>query len=273
MSGSVLIVLNTEIVSQPSKMADLLSQFKEYDDVHQQLLQRIDEGAVNLPKNKFSRIHITGGDLSIGSAESLYDSLADIGVVTGEISAASKPSLLISGFIAGSNNEWKKLGTSAADQTVELKRPNGTTSKPNHTPVLLRRKADIVEPMTPPEVNGDGDEEIIDEDDLLDEDMPTLKFVPKCDPSERKGRKRACKDCTCGLKEMEEEENTKNRKAVLLGEDDLNEINFTVPGKAVGGCGSCALGDAFRCDGCPYLGLPPFKPGEVVSINLVGDDF
>lgn len=272
MSGSILVVLSPEIVSQPSRMADLLSQFKEYDDVHQQLLQRVDEGAVNLPKNKFSRIHITSGDISIGSAEAFYESLNSNGVLTGDISALSKPSLLISGFISGQNNEWKKLGDSAAEQTVQLKRPN-TASKTDHKPVLFRRKASSAEPLTPPEINGDGDEEIIDEDDLLNEDMPTLKFVPKCDPSERKGRKRACKDCTCGLKEAEEEEDAAGRKAVLLGEDELNEINFTVPGKAVGGCGSCALGDAFRCDGCPYLGLPPFKPGEVVSIDLVGDDF
>lgn len=54
--------------------------------------------------------------------------------------------------------------------------------------------------------------------------------------------------------------------AMKLAEDDLAEIDFTVPGKKFGNCGNCTLGDAFRCDGCPYLGLPAFKPGEEVRM-------
>lgn len=99
----------------------------------------------------------------------------------------------------------------------------------------------------------------------------SLSTAPECQPKPGK-RRRACKDCTCGLAErLAEEDATKRAEAdkklnaFKLAADDLTEVDFTVQGK-VGSCGNCALGDAFRCDGCPYIGLPPFKPGEEVRL-------
>ncbi|EPS44015.1 hypothetical protein H072_1983 [Dactylellina haptotyla CBS 200.50] len=127
----------------------------------------------------------------------------------------------------------------------------------------------------------DDDDDLIDENTLLgDSDLAMpVQQPPECRPKPGK-RRRACKDCTCGLKEKIEAEDKakrdaadaalKSATAVKLEKDDLAEIDFTVEGKA-SSCGNCYLGDAFRCDGCPYIGLPAFKPGEQVRIPI-GDD-
>ncbi|KAK4939612.1 electron carrier [Elasticomyces elasticus] len=118
----------------------------------------------------------------------------------------------------------------------------------------------------------DSDDELIDEDTLLDEDdlKRPIKIPTECKPKAK--RRRACKDCTCGLaQKLEAEDKVKRENAdqalntMKLQADDLAEVDFTVEGK-VGSCGNCSLGDAFRCDGCPYIGLPAFKPGEEVTL-------
>lgn len=144
-------------------------------------------------------------------------------------------------------------------------------------------------------VTGD-DDDLIDEDDLLNADdlanpITQRKFLqalqvyikaatdkliaPECRPKAGK-RRRACKDCSCGLKEKIEAEDAQKRSdadkalnTMKLGADEMAEVDFTVQGK-VGSCGNCALGDAFRCDGCPYVGLPAFKPGE--EVRLLNDE-
>ncbi|PLB38378.1 Fe-S cluster assembly protein dre2 [Aspergillus candidus] len=120
----------------------------------------------------------------------------------------------------------------------------------------------------------DGDE-LIDEDALLsDEDLKRpLPSAANCQPETAKKRRRPCKDCTCGLADQIEQE---DKQRVEKSDQELNvlkfntadlndEVDFTVQGKT-GSCNSCSLGDAFRCDSCPYIGLPAFKPGEEVKI-------
>lgn len=88
--------------------------------------------------------------------------------------------------------------------------------------------------------------DLIDEDSLLSEEdlkKPTIPLVGST--------RKACKNCVCGRAEQEE-----------IVENPQSS------------CGSCGLGDAFRCNTCPYKGLPPFKLGQKVTLSenfLVAD--
>ncbi|KAH0953976.1 hypothetical protein HN011_005950 [Eciton burchellii] len=91
------------------------------------------------------------------------------------------------------------------------------------------------------------DEDLIDEDELIDESdfiKPDISSLTVCGTT---GKRKACKDCTCGLAE---------------------ELSGRTPQKDTvkSSCGNCYLGDAFRCASCPYLGMPAFKPGEKVIL-------
>ncbi|KAL8665498.1 MAG: hypothetical protein Q9202_002203 [Teloschistes flavicans] len=158
------------------------------------------------------------------------------------------------------------VGTGVVSLSLNGKRKNGPT---------VEAPAGVGFVLPGDDLEGDGDDdddELIDENDLLsDEDMKaTLLQPPECRPQNGTKRRRACKDCTCGLAQRLEAEDVAKRNAAdqnlaKLKAEELSEVDFTVQGK-VGSCGNCALGDAFRCDGCPYIGQPAFKPGEEVRI-------
>lgn len=105
-----------------------------------------------------------------------------------------------------------------------------------------------------PTFAADDEFDLIDEDSLLTEDDLKRPELPKADDCEvgKSGRK-ACKNCTCGRAEMESS-----------GKLSLKTEELSNPQSA---CGSCGLGDAFRCSTCPYKGMPPFKPGEKITLS------
>lgn len=95
--------------------------------------------------------------------------------------------------------------------------------------------------------------DLIDSDELLvAEDLkkpdPASLRAPSC--GEGKKRK-ACKNCTCGLAEELEKEKSRDQ----------------ISSQPKSACGNCYLGDAFRCASCPYLGTPAFRPGEKVLLS------
>jgi len=104
-----------------------------------------------------------------------------------------------------------------------------------------------------------------DEDALLDHEtekvtIPKTSIMEDCGVGVGSSRK-PCKNCTCGRAEKwnQEQENDNIKK-------DAKEMTSA--------CGSCHLGDAFRCASCPYLGMPAFDPaktGDAVKLSMTDD--
>jgi hypothetical protein len=104
----------------------------------------------------------------------------------------------------------------------------------------------------------------VDEDALLKNDVVEAKLESDCSD-----KPRACKNCSCGRAEMED----------AVDSEDLAKIIST--GQVKSECGSCYLGDAFRCATCPYkgilekiknsIGLPAFQPGDKLKLDLNND--
>lgn len=112
------------------------------------------------------------------------------------------------------------------------------------------------------------DDDLIDEDELLGDDsqhgVDGVNGAKSGDRIEAEkasscgATKKACANCTCGRAEGKVTKLTKEM----------------IENPQSGGCGSCSLGDAFRCAGCPYRGLPAFKPGEKIALpnDFLTDD-
>jgi hypothetical protein len=110
----------------------------------------------------------------------------------------------------------------------------------------------------------DEDDDQIDEDDLLANGgdgmlapPPTLDLEARAKAAgDDCGGRKACDNCTCGRAERE--------SAEARGEKKKEAHKSS--------CGNCAKGDAFRCAGCPYLGMPAFKEGEEHLVLELRDD-
>jgi len=136
-----------------------------------------------------------------------------------------------------------------------------TGNKPNHEVGASRllsfaKPAVTTAPVAPPvasvwtleDIEDDSvelvdDKTLLSEEDLIKPDPSTLRV---CGTT---GKKKACKDCSCGLREE------------LDAGNEVKKKDFT------SSCGSCFLGDAFRCGSCPYLGMPAFNPGDKITLS------
>jgi hypothetical protein len=102
---------------------------------------------------------------------------------------------------------------------------------------------------------------MIDEDNLLSDDVlapPPAMGARTAEEGDDCAGRAPCDNCSCGRAEQE-----------AGGAAVVSAKPTTAPSSS---CGSCSLGDAFRCAGCPYLGKPAFKAGEEHLVLQLSDD-
>lgn len=285
-----LLLLNGAIVQHEDLVGELIAKLAS-SNLKRQVIDRLLEGKVKLEPGIYASIYIAPANAGIPQKltkpllEVLFDALVPGGCLRGDFAVASSLDSIMTGFVETEDKTLLKPNNSAP-QTISLQNnrklavTSGTKKK---LPIFKKlnsnkRDADDISSIVQLNLNDDNDDDddLIDENDLISQSLSSSIILPsKCDPGPGKKRRKACKDCTCGLRELElqEEEKRKQKEQNVVSLNLDDEIDFTVPGKTGGSCGSCALGDAFRCDGCPYLGLPPFKPGEIINIAAIKNDF
>ncbi|KAJ9307282.1 hypothetical protein DTO271D3_1446 [Paecilomyces variotii] len=271
-----LLLAPPSFATHEEKLRNLFTTF-DRSTTDLQMLDRLSAGFVSLASNTYDLVLVLTDTDGTRRSEALP-------LLTRELYTALVPAMKTGAKLQTQDNFF---GASESREAVlaGLVHKDGGFEKPDTTAAVavpLRfgaKKAAAKKNVPPPPPVIDftddlgNDDELIDEDTLLSaEDMkrPVVP-PPECQPKAGK-RRRACKDCTCGLAaQLEAEDAERRAKAdqgldtLKLQADDLNELDFTVQGKT-GSCGNCALGDAFRCAGCPFIGMPAFKPGEEVKI-------
>ncbi|PWY92730.1 DUF689-domain-containing protein [Aspergillus heteromorphus CBS 117.55] len=291
-SKRTLLLAPPSIATQEEKLRDLFTTF-DRSTTDLQMLDRISAGFVSLPSNSYDLIlvltdtdgtrrsealHLLGRDVYTALVPCMKPG-AKLQTQDNFFGEAEEREAVLAGLVKTDS------GFEKVEQVKAFAIPLRRGGKKNKD-ATAAPKTETVAPVAAPPVQPvsasvglinndddyDNDDELIDEDTLLsDEDLKRPIQPLECQPKPGR-RRRACKDCTCGLAaRLEAEEQAEREKAdkalnvLKLETDDLNELDFTVQGKT-GSCGNCALGDAFRCDGCPFIGLPAFKPGQEVQI-------
>ena len=250
-----LLLAPASLASDEAKLTTLLQNYSQRPDL--QLHDRLVLDIVQLPQDHYDNIILAEcTDATTAQLSQLLPRLFNALKRGRSIHVPPGPQGQLRGdaIIAG-------FAVNAGSDGMIITRPEQS----NTQPILLKRK-------NPDRANklrlALQNPRKIDESTLLTAEDKAIVVPKECAPATGKRRK-ACKNCTCGLAELEAS------TAVQLTNDDDLAIDFTSmkAKSAVSSCGSCYLGDAFRCSGCPYLGMPAFKPGEKVQLSQnFGDD-
>lgn len=282
MSSNVLLILNHNFVSLPE--AEKIVNDKKIQistnhqgcKIDQYLLSNIILDKIELNSNHYDFIYYLnekGENGSIPNHPSIKQSLklsSAVPILKKSTTGGLKNSKL-------SSLKFKRLPKK--QPIVDIDEPMKSPSPSPSLPELSPSPQDTEKKLRYFSDDSESDDELIDEDQLIQSSINTDSIICLREPNMEGGKKRrkACKDCTCGLAEKEAfgfgEEEIKEpiKPKIQFSAKELTEIDFTIEGKT-GGCGSCSLGDAFRCSGCPFLGLPAFKPGQAITLDSIDDD-
>ncbi|KAG6866533.1 electron carrier [Blastosporella zonata] len=271
----------------------LISELEKSRQVDRLLLDRLVDGATTLSPSSYSSVHIT---LAPSDYQTLTPYLSPLlsQILIGLTPLGTLHFLNLSNAIQTLPSEltlvgFQVLSTLPEEGSVIAQKPAHAQTaslslKGASVPLLKRKKTDPAAKKALWALSSPATPKIDAEALLTSEDK--ARPVPTCDPVDPAAprRKKACKNCSCGLAELEEEERKASNVVFLDGwmdgeakeitqdeRDRLIQAAAAAP-KATSSCGSCFLGDAFRCAGCPYRGLPAFKPGEKVEIDFGMDD-
>ncbi|GAA5972286.1 hypothetical protein JCM11641_002391 [Rhodosporidiobolus odoratus] len=304
--AAILVVASQQAAADGSYQR-LVEQLAPRGKVEMQMVDRIVEGAAPLTPQQYKHIAILlPSTLITGSLLALLEpALAPAGTLEVQGGAAQSDDvaseLTLAGLTGASKVDDALVATKPAVTSVPLsfkKRPASSlesTEAPSAAALPLSgavplpsrtsraAKASLWAFTTSASASGAATPTIDESTLLTDADLerPTLVKREDCDV---KRTRRACKNCSCGLRE------------ILLDEqeaDDLVEAGFAAQPNATAtnasttqtnkaptrkiksgvssSCGNCYLGDAFRCGSCPYLGMPAFEPGQPVKIGGLDD--
>ncbi|KAI8450508.1 cytokine-induced anti-apoptosis inhibitor 1, Fe-S biogenesis-domain-containing protein [Phakopsora pachyrhizi] len=244
--------------------------------IEKQLCERITDGATNLSPSSFDIVHliVEVEDLAFDKTTSSQAVSSFVQTIALSLKSTGKLSWTIR---TGNNQLESALKECPMVSDIKVEKLTETaqriTASRNYesNSTLGKTSSQAVELKLPERTNKaslwsftSSDVDLIDESTLLTEEdlqRPTVTASEACNP---KKAKKACKNCTCGLRELElmEEDDLpdKLKNKTLNGEDqkksDSTKLAVTgISGKGfTSSCGSCYLGDAFRCSSCPYLG-------------------
>ena len=269
-SMSPLLVLSPSSLShRPQILESLLSAIPSTQPRDLQMLDRIASNFAQLPQSHYAEAILALPNTEETSGEVDKD-FTEFKAVLGKVLDTMQPGgrvrigrandrvakeAILAGFLVETENQqvYLHLIVMYVNQQTVLVKPASTAA----VPLNFKRSRHSSKPKKKLDFLSLDSSDTIDESTLLHPDDFTKPIVqpPECAPAPGKRRK-ACKNCTCGLKELEESDNADARKlpVVVLGED---ELDFTVQGKS-SSCGNCSLGDAFRCSGCSP---PPVRVG------------